>query len=70
MDKTIARSVERDRSAFLEKLVKARRSTSPQESKEFIHVDEYLKIKDQLMAEKVRSREFQKEMLEMKKSMK
>lgn len=59
---TMARKVEKDKAHFLDQLIKKKRSTDPADSSHYIHISKYNKLKDELIAEKCKSREIKKEM--------
>lgn len=59
---TIARKIEHNHQNFYDQLMKMKRSTSPNDSNDYIHITKFRKLKEQLMAEKCHSRDIEKEM--------
>lgn len=64
---TIARKVERDHEMFIRQLMNKKRSTSPEDSRDYIHVTKYRELKDKLIAEKCHSKDMKKEMYSLEK---
>ncbi|CAI2371103.1 unnamed protein product [Moneuplotes crassus] len=66
--KTVARKVEKDKKTFLDQLVKKRRSTNPADSSHYVHISKFHKLKDTLIAEKCKSADYQKEVINLNKT--
>ena len=63
---TMARKVEKDRQVYLDQLIKKKASTSPEDSKHYIHISKFYTLKDQLIQVKSSSSKMMKEVQEIK----